>query len=211
MRDLLLDANFENWKFFWGRRQDARFKAVAQKVFERDQFACQYCGVTAKSHLEVINADGNYRNNKSSNLVTACPFCSQCFFLESIGVGSFGGGSLIYLPEISQPQLNALCHVLFASTESLDSLSAQAETILRDFKFRSIPIEKTFGEGMSEAAKFGAVLLNSQLSLVARSHVLRAVRLLPQKSRFEHVVKTWLAESKQEQEQETLPNEAVSL
>jgi len=199
MRDLLLDANFENWKFFWGRRQDARFVAFANKIFERDKYCCQFCGFEAKVHLEVINLDGNYRNNKSGNLITACPFCSQCFFLESIGVGTFGGGSLIYLPEISQPQLNALCHVLFASTEGMDTLSAQAETILRDFKFRSIPIEKTFGEGMSEASKFGAILLNSQLSLEARSYVLKSVRLLPQKSRFEKVIKSWLAQSKKDE------------
>ena len=199
MRDLLLDANFENWKAFWGRRQDPRFVAVAKKIFVRDHHCCQYCAFEAKAHLEVINIDGNYRNNKSSNLLTACPFCAQCFFLESIGVGSFGGGSLIYLPELSQTQLNALCHVLFSATESHDALSAQAEAILRDLKFRSIPIEKTFGEGMSEASKFGAILLNSQLSDQARSYVMKAVRLLPQKARFEKVVSAWLNEKKLDQ------------
>ncbi len=209
MRDLLLDANFENWKAFWGRRQDARFKAFAKKIFERDHNTCQYCAFEAKAHLEIINLDGNYQNNKSANLLTACPFCAQCFFLESIGVGSFGGGSLIYLPEMSQSQLNALCHVLFAATEYHDNVSAQAESLLRDLKFRSIPIEKTFGEGMSEASKFGAILLNSQLTMEARDHILNAVRLLPQKTRFAKVIANWLALASLEQE--TLDDSSFSL
>ena len=42
--------------------------------------------------------------NKVSNLVTACCFCGQCCFLESVSVGKYGGGTLIYLPEIDQAQ-----------------------------------------------------------------------------------------------------------
>lgn len=191
MRDLLLDANFENWKLFWTRRHDPRFVAFADKIHARDVFTCQYCGFKAKVGLETVNIDGNYRNNKAANLLTACPFCAQGFFLESIGVGAFGGGLMIYLPEMSQVQLNALCHVLFPLTESRDPLCSAAETILRDLKFRTMPIEKAFGEGMSEAAKFGSTLLNSQLSIKDRMALLKDVRLLPQKNRFDTLIAAW--------------------
>src|SRR5687768_11951358 len=142
MHNLQLGTNFENWKIFWIRRHDPRFVAFAQKVFERDHFTCQYCAFKANKHLEVVNVDGDYRNNKSNNVLTACPFCAQCFFLESIGVGAFGGGTLIYLPEFSQAQLNALCHVFFQMIEKGDVLSSDAESILRDLKFRAMLLEK---------------------------------------------------------------------
>lgn len=191
MRDLLLDANFENWKLFLARRQDPRFKELAKKIWVRDAFTCQYCAFQAPIALEVVNSDGNYRRNSSSNLLTACPFCAQSFFLESIGVGSFGGGLMIYLPELSQTQLNALCHVLFPLADSKEAFATSVNTILRDLKFRTTLIEKTFGEGMSDPAKFGAMLLNSQLSDSARRHLLKDVRLFPQKNRFEPQLAAW--------------------
>ena len=64
---------------------------------------------------EVINLDGNYRRNKPSNLATACPFCTQCFFLDAIGSSDLGGGRIIYFPELSQAELNSFlsCLILY--------------------------------------------------------------------------------------------------
>lgn len=215
MRDLLLDANFENWKIYWARRSDARFMAFAKRLFERDAYTCQYCAFQARSGLDIINIDGNYRHNKGSNMLTACAFCAQGFFLESIGVGSFGGGVVIHLPEISQIQLNALCHVLFPIVDGHDAASSQANSLLRDLKFRTLPIEKAFGEGMSEASKFGAMLLNGQLSFEERHKVLQEVRLLPQKSRFETQLMAWQTEASQdsaaeEDSVESMPQASVA-
>ena len=65
--------------------------------------------------METINLNSNYADNKKDNLITACGLCAQCFFLEAIGKSDFGGGVLIYLPELRQSELNALCHAIFAS------------------------------------------------------------------------------------------------
>ena len=63
--------------------------------------------------MEVINLDGNYKNNKVTNMVLACPLCAQCFFLEMIGKVANTGAILIYLPEISQEDLNLYAMLYF--------------------------------------------------------------------------------------------------
>src|ERR1700694_1589950 len=102
------------WQLFATRKADPAFQGFSKKVFERDNYTCQFCGFQAKSYQEVVNLDQNYRNNKLSNLVTACCFCTQCFFIETVGL-SYGGGTLIYLPEINQTNLNSFCHVVFCA------------------------------------------------------------------------------------------------
>ncbi len=185
MYPISLNASFENWKLFWVRRRHPKFKALALKIWERDNYTCQFCEFhTPNVELEVINHDYNYSHNSIDNLLTACPLCAQCFFLESIGTGSFGGGVLIYLPEMSQNQLNALCMQAFLAIAGKSPQMATAENILRDFRFRSAEIEKTIGDNMSDPARFGLLLLSANLTEDDRDHMLSAVRLLPVASRF---------------------------
>lgn len=185
MLDIQLSANFENWKLYWLRRNHPRFKEIAQKIFLRDLYTCQYCGFHVEHlNFEVVNRDNNYQNNKASNLVTACPLCAQCFFLESIGTGSFGGGVLIYLSEVSQAELNALANQCFIASQRKAKEATVAESILRDFRFRSSEVEKIFGDGMSDPAKFGTLMLTAQLPADALRRILSPLRLLPLKTRF---------------------------
>ena len=111
--DLGLVAKESNWRLYMTRKADPAFLPFQKKVFARDQNTCRFCGFCAESGMDVVNLDQNYLNNKISNCVTACPMCSQCCFIDAIGKSDFGGGVLIYLPEMKQAQLNALCQVLF--------------------------------------------------------------------------------------------------
>src|SRR5262245_61255351 len=107
MPELLLAVNLSGWRAFVRRKEDKGFLPIQSRAFERDQYTCQYCGFQAKEYQEVVNADGNYANNKLSNMITACCFCTQCLFLQSVGVDEMGGGQLIYLPEVSQNDLSS--------------------------------------------------------------------------------------------------------
>ena len=78
---LKLAASPSSWRLYSARKADARFKSFELKIFQRDRYTCQFCGFQAKFFQEIVNADGNYSNNRSSNLLTACCFCAQCFFL----------------------------------------------------------------------------------------------------------------------------------
>lgn len=94
---IVLTATANNWRLFMVRKADPAFLAFQKKIHARDHHTCQFCGFQAKDHLETINLNGNYLDNKRDNLATACGLCVQCFFLEAVGKSDFGGGVLIGL------------------------------------------------------------------------------------------------------------------
>lgn len=196
---LRLIASPGSWRLYSARKADERFKAYEQKVLQRDRFICQFCGFQAKQYQDVVNLDGNYANNKLSNLVTACCFCSQCFFVESVGVGGYGGGTLIYLPELSLTELNSLCHVLFCAITNDTGYKNSAQTIYRSFKFRSQTVEEKFGEGTSDPAIFGQLIIDSGISTSdIPEQLFKNVRLLPSRAKFRRQIESWAASALEE-------------
>src|SRR5947207_10905682 len=107
MHDLQLAVNLAGWRVFVRRKHDKAFLPVSKKILGRDAYTCQYCGFQAAEYQEIINLDGDYTNNKLSNMAVACCFCVQALFLQSVGLDEMGGGQLIYLPEVSQADLNS--------------------------------------------------------------------------------------------------------
>ncbi len=164
------------------RKLDRLFDDFSQKIFSRDAYTCQFCGLQSQKHQEVINLDQDYHNNKLSNLVTACGFCTQCFFLES--VDGYGGGLLIYLPEITQNHLNALCHVLFSAMNQQTEYKETAQNAYRHLKLRAQVIEDEWGEEMQQAATFGQLLIELEHKALLKQKIFSAVRLLPSRAGF---------------------------
>jgi len=64
---------------------------LKKKVFQRDGYACKYCGFVSSKYQEV-NFIGNGVKPKEDprsemtidNYLTACTFCHQCFHLERV-------------------------------------------------------------------------------------------------------------------------------
>ena len=190
-QDIKLSATASNWRLFSVRKADPAFLSFEQKIFERDHYTCQFCGFQAKQFQEVINLDGDFRHNKMRNLVTACRFCAQCFFLESIGKTDFGSGTLIYLPEMSQVELNALCHVLFAKMVMNLQGALDARNIYRSLKLRSQSVEKHIGEGYSQPALYGHMLVELHDDQVSQLHskLCESLRVLPSLPHFATLVR----------------------
>jgi intracellular multiplication protein IcmJ len=189
------------WRIFSARKGDQNFRAFAQKVYQRDNYTCQFCGFQAKEYQEIVNLNHDYRANKISNLVTACCFCVQCLFIESIGVEEYGGGTLIYMPEITQGQLNAFCHVLFCAITNDTGYKSSAQTIYRTFKFRSQMVEDKFGEGSSDPAAFAQLLLNVGMDgdyQKTEETILKNICLLPSMSKFRKQIERWAATALEE-------------
>ncbi len=194
LRDIELAATANNWRLFMLRRADPAFLAFQKKIHARDQHICQFCGFQALDNLETINLNGNYLENKRNNLVTACGLCAQCFFLEAVGKSDFGGGALIYLPEMRQNELNALCHVIFiAQTYRLKSAMI-AKNIYRSLKLRAQLIEEKVGEGLSNPAQFGQMLIEAgekNKKPALQETIVKTFRLLPNMTRFSTEIITW--------------------
>lgn len=199
MHELRLAVNLNGWRIFIRRRDDKAFVPITQRIFDRDNYTCQFCGFQARQYQEVVNADGNYSNNKLSNLITACCFCSQCLFLESIGLDEMGGGQLIYLPEMSQADLNSFCHVLFCAMGNGTGYQDTSQAIYRSLKFRSQPIENKFGPGTSNPASFGQLVMEYRAKHSNdQQDVLHDLRLLPSYTKFKVQLDAWAAAALEE-------------
>lgn len=197
--DLKLMATPGAWRLYSARKADPHFKTFEQKILQRDQYTCQFCGFQAKQFQDIVNSDGNFNNNKSTNLVTACCFCAQCFFIESVGVGGYGGGTLVYLPEFKQSELNSLCHVLFCAITNDTGYKNAAQSIYRSFKFRSQAVEDKFGEGTSDPAIFGHLLIDSGATEEKGTEkLLNNIRLLPSRAKFRKQIERWAASALEE-------------
>lgn len=216
MHELKLAVNLNGWRIFVRRREDKAFLPVAKRVYERDNYTCQYCGFQARQHQEIVNIDGNYLNNKINNLITSCCFCSQCLFLESLGLDEMGGGQLVYLPEMTQADLNSFCHVLFCAMGNGTGYQDTSQSIYRSLKFRSQPIENKFGSGTSNPAVFGQLLMEYQAKgTPAEIDILTELRLLPSYTKFKVQLDAWAeaaleelaAESQEEPQEEESPPE----
>lgn len=191
--------NPDNWSLYLRRKADPAFRRIRDKVFERDQHTCQFCGFQAREYQDVVNVDGNYRNNRLNNMVTACCFCAQCFFIEAVGQAGFGGGKLIYLPEMTQVELNSLCHVLFCAMTNGTSYRETAQDVYRSLKFRAQPVEDKYGPGTSNPNLFGQMLLEYEGTEKGKAEeILKNFRLLPSYARFKKELEQWAASAAEE-------------
>lgn len=190
---LTLHAQPSAWRVYSTRKADSRFASFRDKVWERDNYTCQYCGFQAMLYQDVVNKDNDYRNSRLDNLVTACCFCSQCLFIESINYNDFGGGTIIHLPQMSQSELNGLCHVLFCAIANATSYRADAQALYRSLKFRAQLVEQTLGEGMSNPARLGQVLIDAPIKekAVLMQKVFSELRLLPSRTKFSAQINHW--------------------
>lgn len=197
--NLKLIATPGSWRLYSARKADQRFKAFEQKVFQRDKYTCKFCGFQARLFQEIVNLDNNYVNNKLDNLITACCFCAQCFFVESVGVGGYGGGTLIYLPELDQAELNSFCHVLFCAITNDTGYKSSAQNIYRAFKSRSQLVEEKFGEGTSDPSIFGQLLIDAGVEdEERRSQLFKNILLLPSRAKFRKQIEAWAASALEE-------------
>lgn len=194
---LSLHCNPGTWRPFSMRRQDEAFKKFATAVWQRDAYQCRFCGFQSQSLQEVVNIDHDYNHNSLDNMATACCFCTQCFFIDFVGKNQYGGGTIIYLPEMSQAKLNGLCHVLFCAIVNATPYAEIAQTILRNLKLRSQEVEQSLGDGMSHPAHLGFALTDARLKnrSAFEAMLFKDLRLLPSKVHFEDQLQLWSGEA----------------
>lgn len=107
---------------------------VRQKVLDRDNHTCQFCGFHSKKYQDVHFLDQDPRNVKLDNLATACIFCHQCFRLDK--VAEMGSGVLIWLPEIEQAELHHIARAIFVARISQGSMAETAKKAMETLMAR---------------------------------------------------------------------------
>jgi len=193
--DIKMTAKQGSWTRFNSRKQSKGFAASANRIFQRDNYTCQYCGFRSEKFQEVVNLDQNYSNNKLSNWVTACPFCAQCFFIDSLEMDEHFGGTLIYLPEITQGDLNNFCRVVFCALQKNSAYKAQLQAIYLSLKDRAKSVETAMGPRTSEPHIYGQAILDCGVPFEQINPVpLSPIRLLPARGPFKEVIEYWTQE-----------------
>ncbi len=189
---IIVTAKKSNWRYYSARKRNNKFLAIKKRVLQRDNYTCRYCGFFAKEFQEVVNVDQNYKNNKFENLATACCFCAQCFFLDAIGLDGHSGGNIIYLPEISQADLNNFCRVLYCSLDKESAYKGKLQSVYMSLRDRTKEVINCFGPESNEPRVFGQGLLDASLDKAQLQHeVLRHLRLLPSKKAFTTQIDYW--------------------
>lgn len=189
--NLLADVN--SYNLYSTRNSDNKFTSFKTRVLTRDKHSCSYCNFRSSKFMQVINKDGNYLNNSIDNLTTACPFCAQCHFIPFVGKVSNTGGILIHLPDMSQGDLNALCHVIFCLVQNQAGNYKSAEKIYKQLKLRSKSVDDSWGKGLSNPALFGQMIIDTPLDKIktVKNTLLKDLRLLPSFDDFKEHISIW--------------------
>lgn len=120
MSDLLIEVNMKSWDVtslshgllispHWNDAQ----RSIIQKVFERDAYTCQYCGWQDEQYQEIHHLNHDHEDMRLENLVTSCTMCHRNFHINMLMLHR--AAHLIYLPEISQIELNTMLKALFSA------------------------------------------------------------------------------------------------
>lgn len=185
---LILSANIDGWRAFMARRHQKGFQKAAPKIWQRDHYRCQFCGFQSKRFQEIVNVDGNYQNNKASNLATACGLCAHGLFLGAPGLGHH----MILLPQISQVQISHITRVLFCAQESDSQFTETAKSLYRNLRKFTEPLEEIFGKDSSSAEVFGQCLLDTyDIESDKYFEVMKKVRMLPNPKTFGKPIEFW--------------------
>ena len=101
---------------------------LKQKIFERDDHCCQFCGFKAKKYQEIYHINQDVFDHSEKNLITACIFCHQCFHLEK--VSEMRSGVLLWLPEIEQRELHHMARSIYVARISQGPVAEAARKCL---------------------------------------------------------------------------------
>lgn len=156
---------------------DSAFQAVRNRVLERDQYACRYCGFVAKKYQEIHFLSGNYKDISDQNLVTACIFCHQCLNLDR--AGAMNSGMLIFAPEIDQVTLHHLARAIYVARRTQGPMADSARMAMNALLSRKDEAIARLG---SDSPRLLAAVMRELLDPNAykrRMAVLDGIRLMP--------------------------------
>jgi intracellular multiplication protein IcmJ len=152
----------DNGKIFGGSPEKIP-KDAAEKIFERDNHTCQFCGFKSEKYQNVLFTGDTEKDRDTKNFVTACSFCHQCFHIDKIPY--MQSGALIWMPEISQAELNNICRAIYiaritqgpvadAAREALDLLMARKEEAKNRLGTDDLKVLATIFQDFMEAKEY---------------------------------------------------------
>lgn len=153
-------------------------KAQTEKTLVRDSFACRCCGFESKKYQRIIPLSCVSPSAKEGEWITVCTFCELTANLDRAGLS--GVGFLVWLPELSQAELNNTVRALYVARDSdTPQLTKAAVRALEVLTARRAEAKKRLG---TDDPLLLATALYEQVddkAYAARVAKLEGVRFLP--------------------------------
>lgn len=197
LRELTVTVDWNNdLRLFALRSHDPKFVKIKKKVLGIGDHTCSYCAFRSEHHMEIVNIDRDYYNNKIDNFAVCCPFCLLSHFPTGIG-RDFGGGTIIYCAELSQNEINAIIHVMFSSMYNCTEYEKASESFYKAFKSRADQVESKLGRGLSEPRMLSQMLVDAPLkdSKKVAKTILKDLRIVPNYEDFRDILASWAREA----------------
>lgn len=70
-----------SYELAWRTPEDKKFmktkawKEIRERILERDNYTCQYCGIQRKELMQINHIDGNPKEHSDTNLEVICSSC----------------------------------------------------------------------------------------------------------------------------------------
>lgn len=168
-----------NWERYASRLKLKNYQNIKDIILKAHDSRCSYCGYQSQD-LELVNKDFDYHNNAKSNIIPACRFCLPCVLLDGFGRDPLFKGKIIYLPEMTQVQLNHFMRGLYAAIQKNPAASARLKEILISFDERREYVAQIFGKNSYEPELFSQGLMDIFVDSEHLKHpALKTVRFLP--------------------------------
>ncbi len=150
---------------------------LRKEVLERDDHTCQCCGFRSEKYQEILPINQDPRDLRLDNLATTCQFCHQCFQIDK--VAQMRSGVLIWLPELSQTDLNHLARALYVARISQGPMADTSRKILDLLMTRREDVRRRLGT--DDVFVMSTVLRDymGQRHYAERGQKLDGVRLFP--------------------------------
>lgn len=192
-------------------RQDAAAERVREMVIAQGRFGrrCYFCDFSFGSSdlFEVHHLDHDHQNDDPGNLAPVCELCHAPFHIDLVSRKWPGdSGKIIFLPELTQPELNNLLQAVFYAmavnavgeeNKSDEKPVFQPHTVYRVLDDRAALVERNgqgdvVRAGLSEPFALGRVLAEMDDATYARRDVLlHGLRYLAPQTHFVNQAKTW--------------------
>jgi intracellular multiplication protein IcmJ len=178
----------------------SRLKSTTERTHKRDGFTCCFCGF----HSEKFQRTVPWVEAGDPPYATACIFCEQVLNLERGGVT--GAGLLLWLPEISQVDLNHLARAIYVARADKGDMAALATRALDALTLRRAEAKKRLG---SDDPLLLATIFRESLDageIKSAQAKLEGIRLLPSEkymmrgakgdaNQFPNIAKYWVTAS----------------
>lgn len=109
-------------------RAAQQMQDLKSSILERDNHTCRFCGFSSQKYQEIVHLNGKPEDIHVDNLATACIYCHQCFDLEKTSL--MNSGVLVWMPEISQAELNHVARAIYVARISQGSMADAARAAL---------------------------------------------------------------------------------